>query len=39
MKGNAPAHGEIIAKEENCTENFLKILQNQQANFDQTWYK
>jgi hypothetical protein len=32
MKGNAFVQGEIIAKE-------LNLLQNQQANFSQTWYK
>jgi hypothetical protein len=39
MKGSAPAQGEIIAN----SGNMLKIsknllLQNQQANFNQTWY-
>jgi hypothetical protein len=41
MKGIALLQGEIIAKESKYTEFFLKnlLLQNQQAKFDQTWYK
>jgi hypothetical protein len=40
MKGNALAQGEIIAKEKN-TLKFLRnlLLQNQQANFNQTYCK
>jgi hypothetical protein len=40
MKGITLLQGEIIAKEQKYSE-LLKnlILQNQQANFNQTWYK
>jgi hypothetical protein len=40
MKGNVLDEGEIIAKVEKYTECFsLNLLQNQPANFNQTWYK
>jgi hypothetical protein len=40
MKGNALAEGKIIAKEEKYTDFFsINLLQNQHANFNQTWYK
>jgi hypothetical protein len=38
MKGIALVQGEIIAKESKYTIVF-KNLPNQQANFNQTWYK
>jgi hypothetical protein len=40
MKRIAPLQGEIIAEEYKYSE-ILKnlLLQNQQANFNQTWYK
>jgi hypothetical protein len=41
MNGNAHLQGEIIATECKYTEIFFKnlVLKNQQANFNQTWYK
>jgi hypothetical protein len=40
MKGKTLAQGEIMAKKSKYTLQFLKnLLQNQQANFNQTWYK
>jgi hypothetical protein len=40
MKDNPLPQGEIIAKEVKFTEIFKNLLlQNQQANFNKTWYK
>jgi hypothetical protein len=36
MKGIAPLQGEIIAKEQTCTELKKNLFQNQQAKFNQT---
>jgi hypothetical protein len=38
-KGIALLQGEIIAKEKNTLKIFKNFLQNEQAKFNQTWYK
>jgi hypothetical protein len=39
IKGIALLQGEIIVNEQKYTESLKNLLQNQQANFNQIWYK